>query len=305
MLPHGSYLVNLAQEDKFRAEQAYAFFVNDLKRCEALGIKLYNFHPGAAGQGNPLSPAITRLAEKLNRALSETKTVVAVLENMAGSGTVIGARFGDLREVIRQIKPEFQSRIGVCLDTCHSFASGYDLRSPESFKRVLQEFDDVVGMKYLKGLHLNDSKGPLDSKRDLHQNIGLGFLGLRAFHNVMNEPRFQNLPMILETPCERKDPSDPSGKKTIEDKSIWAREIKLLESLIGMDPDSEEFKTLEKELSDKGKAERAKLQHSVDEKNRKAQKKLEKGQKSLMDMMGKSAKKGTKSPVSTDEEVSE
>ena len=285
VLPHGSYLVNLAQEDADKSAQAYAAFIDDLYRCESLGIKLYNFHPGATGS-SPLPSALKRIANHLNTALSATNTVIPVLENMAGSGTVIGSRFSDLRDIISHIEPGFQDRIGVCMDTCHAFAAGYDLRTPESFQTVLQEFDDVVGLKYLKALHLNDSKAPLGSKRDLHQNIGLGFLGLHAFHNVMNECRFEGLPLILETPCEKPDPKDPTGKKTLEDKGIWAREIKLLEGLIGMDADSEEFERLERELSERGREEREKMLKVVEERERKKAVKLEKGQRSLKDMMG-------------------
>ncbi|EXJ93059.1 AP endonuclease 1 [Capronia epimyces CBS 606.96] len=278
IVPHGSYLVNLATEDKDKAQQSYGAFIDDLHRCEALGIRYYNFHPGTAGQ-TPFAEAVTRLANNLNRALSETSTVVPLLENMAGHGTLIGGRFSDLREVIAQIKPEYQSRIGVCIDTCHAFAAGYDLRSPDAFKKTLDEFDEIVGMQYLKALHLNDSKAPFSSHRDLHQNIGLGFLGLRAFHNVMNEPRFQGLPLILETPCEKPDPEDRTGKKMIDDKSIWATEIKLLESLIGMDPESEEFKSLEEDLSERGRKERDEMQAQFD-------KKMEKERKSVAKKLG-------------------
>lgn len=302
VLPHGSYLVNLAQKDEEKAKQAYDAFVDDLHRCEALGIRYYNFHPGAAGK-EPLEEAIGRISAQLSRALSETKTVIPVLENMCGSGSILGSRFSDLRDIIAAVEPRFQSRMGVCIDTCHAFAAGNDLRSLQTFKKVLTEFDEVVGMKYLKALHLNDSKAPFNSHRDLHQNIGLGFLGLRAFHNVMNEPRFQDMPLILETPCDRKDPDDPSGKKVIEDKSIWAREIKLLESLTGMDPDGPEFKELEKTLSDQGEAERAKMQKAFDEKNEKANKKTakerEKGQKNLAAMFSSGKKKYPASTPST------
>jgi AP endonuclease-1 len=284
VLPHGSYLVNLAQEDKDKAKQAYDHFLDDLKRCEALGIKMYNFHPGAAGKA-PLTEAINRISAQLNRALAETRTAMPLLENMAGS--VIGSRFADLRDIIAGINSEYRSRIGVCIDTCHAFAAGYDLRTPAAFKKTMQEFDAVVGIEYLKALHINDSKAPFGSHRDLHQNIGLGFLGLRAFHNVMNESRFHNMPLILETPCDRIDPSDPTGKKTIDDKSVWAREIKLLESLIGMDPEGDEFKRLEQELSEKGRASREKMQKAIDEKNKNAKTKLEKGQRSLVDMISK------------------
>ncbi|KEF52173.1 AP endonuclease 1 [Exophiala aquamarina CBS 119918] len=316
VVPHGSYLVNLANADKDKVEQSYDAFLDDLRRCEALGIKHYNFHPGGAGTGS-FDEAIKRLAGNLNRALSETSTVVLLLENMAGHGTLIGGRFSDLRDVIAQIKPEFRPRIGVCIDTCHAFAAGYDLRTPEAFEKTMQEFDDVVGMQYLKALHLNDSKAPLNSHRDLHQNIGLGFLGLRAFHSVMNEPRFQGLPLILETPSERPDPKDPTSKKTIEDKSVWAKEIKLLESLIGMDPKGDEFLTLERELSNKGKKERQEMQAKFDEKQEKERKKMakerERGQKSLTDMFGKVgggqankvARKTRKKPKGQDESDSD
>jgi AP endonuclease-1 len=190
---------------------------------------------------------------------------------MAGQGNVIGATFEDLRDIIEQV--EDKPRIGVCLDTCHSFAAGYDLRTPEAFKDTLDKFDEIVGMKYLSALHINDSKAPFASHRDLHQNIGLGFLGLRAFHNVMNEPRFEGLPLVLETPIETKN----TEGKVVEDKSIWANEIKLLESLIGMDAESEEFKRMEAELAVKGAEERQKLQEQFDRKQEKDRKAAEKG----------------------------
>ena len=316
IVPHGSYLVNLASADPDMAKKSYDAFLDDLQRCEELGIKHYNFHPGAAGQA-PFDEAIARLANNLNRALAETKTVVPLLENMATRGSIIGGRFSDLSAVIKLIKPEFQHRIGVCIDTCHALASGYDLRTPEVFAATLSEFDETVGMKYLKALHINDSKAPFGSNKDLHQNIGLGFLGLRAFHNVLNEPRFQDLPLILETPCERADPKDPTGKKTLEDRNVWATEIKLLESLIGMDAESEEFKRMEKVLSEKGKAERIKVQKQIDDVAEKKRKKLErekeKGQRNLKDMFGgggggggAGGKRGAKTKVeSSESELSE
>jgi len=190
---------------------------------------------------------------------------------MAGQGNVIGATFEDLRDLIEQV--EDKSRIGVCIDTCHSFAAGYDLRTPEAFKNTIDKFDDVVGMKYLSALHINDSKAPFASHRDLHQNIGLGFLGLRAFHNVMNEPRFEGLPLVLETPIDTKN----AEGKVVEDKNIWATEIKLLESLIGMDPEGDEFKRIEAELAAKGAEERKKLQDQFERKQEKDRKTAEKG----------------------------
>lgn len=303
VVPHGSYLVNLASPDKDMSKKSYDAFVDDLHRCEKLGIKYYNFHPGSTNK-EPLDEAIGRLAGNLNRALAETSTVVPLLENMAGRGSVIGSRFTDLRDIIAAIKPEFKSRIGICIDTCHTFAAGYDLRSPEAFQKTFQELDDTVGLEYLKAMHINDSKAPLDSHRDLHQNIGVGFLGLRAFHNLMNDPRFCNIPLVLETPCDKPDPSNP--KKTIDDKNVWAREIKLLESLIGMDAEGEEFKKLEAELSRQGEAEREKMQKSIDLKGEKEQRKMEKelakGQKTINGMLGGNGKK-RKASVSSNSDV--
>ncbi|MCJ1328722.1 hypothetical protein MMC10_005399 [Thelotrema lepadinum] len=266
ILPHGSYLVNLAQKEADKAAQAYSSFIDDLKRCDALGIKLYNFHPGNTGP-HPRSEAISRIASALNKAHKETKTVVPVLETMAGGGNAIGSTFEDLRDAIAGV--DDKSRVGVCIDTCHIFAAGYDIRTPEAFKKTLDKFDKIVGIKYLKALHLNDSKAPFKSHRDLHQNIGLGFLGLRTFHNVMNEPRFEDLPMVLETPIDHKD----ANGKTVEDRNIWAKEIKMLESFIGMDADGAEFKKLEKELAARGAEERKKIQDQVDRKAEKDEKK--------------------------------
>ena len=290
VLPHGSYLVNLAQMEPDKAKQAYGGFIDDLERCERLGIRYYNFHPGWTG-GAPRKDAIGRIAAHINTAHKTTKTVVPVLETMAGSNNVIGSTFTDLAAIIDGVNDK--SRIGVCLDTCHVFAAGYDLRSPTTFKAVLQDFDDTIGIEYLKALHLNDSKAQFGSHRDLHQNIGLGFLGLRAFHNVMNEPQFENLPMVLETPIDRKD----QWGKDIEDKKVWAAEIKLLESLIGMDPESPEFLTLEAELAAKGKEEREKMEESVRKKEEKESKK--KGSRKTMEawMKGK-GKKGSEEPDS-------
>lgn len=159
IVPHGSYLVNLASPDADMSAKSYSAFLDDLQRCESLGITYYNFHPGSTN-GRPLHEAISRLAVNLNRALSATTTVVPLLENMASHGTIIGGRFSDLASIIAQISPEHQTRIGVCIDTCHAFAAGYDLRSPDAFAATLTDFDKTVGIKYLKALHINDSKAP-------------------------------------------------------------------------------------------------------------------------------------------------
>ncbi|KAF5663987.1 ap endonuclease 1 [Fusarium heterosporum] len=265
-LPHGSYLVNLAQVDEDKANQAYISFVDDLQRCEQLGIRLYNFHPGSTG-GEPRPAAIGRIAAQLNKSHRATKAVITVLENMAGSGNVIGSTWEDLRDIIELV--EDKSRVGVCIDTCHAFAAGYDLRTPEAFKKTVDSFNDIVGHKYLKAFHLNDSKAPFNSNRDLHANIGTGFVGLRAFHSIMNHAPFAGMPMVLETPIDRPG----SDGKLAEDKKIWADEIKLLERLVGMDAESEEFKEIEQELHAKGESERNKIQDQVDRKNAKDTKK--------------------------------
>ncbi|GKT55236.1 DNA-(apurinic or apyrimidinic site) lyase [Colletotrichum tofieldiae] len=289
VLPHGSYLVNLAQADADKAKQAYTSFIDDLKRCEQLGIKLYNFHPGNTG-GASREEACGRIAAQLNTAHKATKKVITVLENMAGAGNVIGTKFEDLKQIIDKV--EDKERVGVCIDTCHAFAAGYDLRTPEKFHETMKEFDEIVGNKYLKAFHLNDSKAPFASHRDLHANIGTGFLGLRAFHTLVNHEPFQDLPMVLETPIDHKD----ANGKTVEDKKVWADEIKLLERLIGMDADGKEFKDLEEQLQGKGEGERSKIQDQVD---RKAEKDAKKGTKGARKG---AAGKGKKKKVETDDE---
>ena len=286
VLPHGSYLVNLAQPDPEKATQAYNCFLDDLQRCEALGIKLYNFHPGSTGK-HPRLEAIARIAAQLNKAHKATSSVITVLENMAGSGNVIGSTWEDLRDIIALV--DDKSRVGVCIDTCHTFAAGYDLRSPDAFKKTMDSFSETVGLSYLKALHLNDSKTPLSSNRDLHANIGTGFLGLRAFHNVVNFAPFQDLPMVLETPIEKKG----ADGKAVEDKGVWATEIKLLEGLIGADPDTKEFKEEEQRLQDVGAEERKKFQGQVDKKQ----------QKTLDSMFKKTPAKKKKAKKEEDEDV--
>lgn len=282
IVPHGSYLVNLAHTDADRTKQAYDSFLDDLQRCERLGIKLYNFHPGNCA-GNDRGKAIKHLASNLNRAHKETKSVITLLENMAAGGNVIGTTFEDLRDIISQV--EDKTRVGVCLDTCHTFAAGYDLRSPEAFKTTLKQFDETVGLKYLKALHINDSKAPFGSHRDLHANIGTGFLGLRAFHNVINEPAFIGLPLVLETPTSITDDDGEAVKddkgKPKEGASTWATEIKLLESMLDMDPTSAHFLDLEARLARKGEKGRKQMaeqaQRKLDKETKKANKKKRKG----------------------------
>ena len=285
IVPHGSYLVNLAHPDPDRTKQAYGAFLDDLDRCRRLGINLYNFHPGSAGASNSRSEAIAHLAGQLNRAHNDPSSgnVITLLETMATAGNVLGCKFEDLANTIAMV--EQKDRVGVCLDTCHVFAAGYDLRTPEAFRKTMEEFDQVIGLKYLKALHINDSKAPLNSGRDLHANIGTGFLGLRAFHNVVNEPRLWGLPMVLETPIDVKDKE--TGKE-VPDRGIWAQEIKMLESLVSMDIESEDFLNLETELRERGRAERERIQAQVHKKEREKKSKAEKKGKKKED--GKSRK---------------
>lgn len=272
VVPHGSYLVNLAHTDPARTTQAYDAFLDDLQRCEKLGIKLYNFHPGVANSTNgDKAAAIAHLARNINRAHRETSNVITLLENMAAGGNVLGSTFEDLRDTIALI--DDKARVGVCFDTCHAFAGGYDIRSPEAFAATMDAFDATIGFQYLRALHVNDSKAPFASHRDLHANIGTGFLGLRAFHNVVNEPRFAGLPLVLETPLDATDAEGRALKdekgKDVEDKGVWAREIKLLESLVGMDVEGEEFERLEAELARKGRPERERLEEQIERKREK------------------------------------
>lgn len=280
IVPHGSYLVNLAHTDKSRTEQAYESFLDDLKRCEKLGIGLYNFHPGNDQCGDR-PKSIAHLASNINKAHHETNSVVVLLENMAAGGNVLGSTFEDLRDIIALTHDK--DRVGVCLDTCHAFAAGYDLRTPEAFKQTLNHFEDTVGFKYLRAMHLNDSKAPFASNRDLHANIGTGFLGLRGFHNLVNEPRLAGLPLVLETPIEVRDESgelvkDEKGKAK-EDKGIWAREIKMLEGMVGMDVESEEFLEMDQRLAKQGEPERNRLEEQVTRKARERAEKAEKAER--------------------------
>lgn len=218
ILPHGSYLINLGNADEEKRQKSLDSFIDDLQRCEQLDISLYNFHPGSTvGECTP-SQSIANIAKCINIAHEKTQKVIVVLENMAGQGNVIGSKFEELAEIISLVQDK--SRVGVCLDTCHLFAAGYDIRTPAAFESVLKSFDDIIGLPFLKGVHLNDSKGKLGDCKDRHENIGKGFIGLECFRFIMNDSRFHNIPMVLETPV---------GDDEVE---TYDREIKLLYSLI-------------------------------------------------------------------------
>lgn len=214
VMPHDSYLINLGNPVAENLKKSRNSFLDEMKRCELLGIELLNFHPGAHLKQISEEECLDIIAESVNIALSKTKGVTAVIENTAGQGSNVGYRFGHLRHIIDRIKD--QSRIGVCLDTCHTFTSGYDIKTEEGYAGTFDEFERIVGFKYLKGLHLNDSKKELGSRVDRHDSIGKGLLGKEVFKRIMNDPRFDNMPIILETP----------------DDSLWAEEIRWLYSLV-------------------------------------------------------------------------
>ncbi|MCL7938950.1 deoxyribonuclease IV [Halomonas sp. ATCH28] len=197
VLPHDSYLINLGHPEAEGLTKSRAAFLDEFQRCEQLGIDRLNFHPGSHLRKIDESDCLARIAESINGVLAETRGVTAVIENTAGQGSNLGWRFEQLAEIIAQV--EDKSRVGVCLDTCHAFAAGYDLRTPEATTATLDEFDRVVGLAFLRGMHLNDAKSELGSRVDRHHSLGQGNIGLDAFTTLMHDPRLDDIPMILET----------------------------------------------------------------------------------------------------------
>lgn len=198
VVPHGSYLMNCGSPVRETLEKSRAMLVDELKRCEMLGLEIFNFHPGSSCGEIPTEESICLIAESINIALAQTEHVTAVIENMSCQGYTVGGKFSELAAIIERVKDK--SRVGVCLDTCHMFAAGYNIKTKDGYEKVMKEFDEIVGFKYLKAVHLNDSKGQLGCHRDLHANIGSGRIGIPAFQYLMNDQRFDNIPMILETP---------------------------------------------------------------------------------------------------------
>jgi len=214
VLPHDSYLINLGHPDRESLVKSRDAFLDELRRCEKLGLKLLNFHPGSYLKRIPEADCLKRIAESVNWALDRTEGVTAVIENTSGQGSNLGFRFEHLAAIIEQV--EDKARVGVCLDTCHTFTAGYDLRTPDDCKRTFAEFDAVVGFDYLCGMHLNGSKTAFGSRVDRHHSLKQGELGLDVFRHIMNSDRFNEIPMVLET----------------TDSSIWPEEIQLLYDLI-------------------------------------------------------------------------
>jgi deoxyribonuclease-4 len=213
ILPHDSYLINLGNPDPEAIGRSRYSFNDEMKRCELLGLDRLNFHPGSHLGKITEEQCLDLIAESVNIALSKTSGVIAVIENTAGQGTNLGYRFEHLKHIIDGVNDK--SRIGVCIDTCHAFTSGYDLSTDEGFTIVFAAFEKIVGFKYLKGMHLNDSKKAFGTRVDRHDNLHKGELGDEVFRLIMNDPRFDDMPLILETPEE----------------SLWAEEIAYLYSL--------------------------------------------------------------------------
>jgi len=210
ILPHDSYLINLGHPEKEGLQKSRQAFFDEMQRCEQLGLVQLNFHPGSHLNKTTLEKCMDTIAESINMALDETSHVTAVIENTAGQGSAIGFRFDQIAYIIERVKDK--GRVGVCLDFCHLFAAGYDLRTAEAFGATFSEFERVVGFRFLRGIHLNDSKRDLASRVDRHESIGNGRIGMDAFRFLMQDNRFDEIPLILETPHSER----------------WADEIKML-----------------------------------------------------------------------------
>ena len=229
VLPHDSYLINLGHPEVEKLEKSREAFVDELRRCEQLGLKLLNFHPGShlvkvpkkdpAYDEKIMEAELTCLdviAQSLNLAIEETPDmdVKLVIENTAGQGSNLGYKFEHLAHIINQVTDK--SRVGVCLDTCHTFTGGYDLRTREAYDETMDAFGRIVGFEYLMAMHINDSKPKLGSRVDRHHSLGEGEIGWDAFSFIMNDPHMEDIPLVLET----------------IDESIWDREIEALYAMV-------------------------------------------------------------------------
>ncbi|MCD7710138.1 MAG: deoxyribonuclease IV [Porphyromonadaceae bacterium] len=214
ILPHDSYLINLGHPQTEGLEKSRAAFLDEMQRCEQLGLIQLNFHPGSHLKEISIDACLDRIAESINITLDKTKGVTAVIENTAGQGSNVGYCFEHLAYIIDKV--EDKSRVGVCIDTCHTLTGGYDLITPEGFQETFRQFDEIIGFQYLRGMHLNDSKKELASHVDRHEVLREGVIGEGLFERIMADNRFDNIPLILETP----------------DESRWPEEIAWLKSLI-------------------------------------------------------------------------
>lgn len=214
ILPHDSYLINLGAPEAEKLEKSREAFLDEMQRCEQLGLTLLNFHPGSHLKMMPVDDCLDLIAASINITLEKTSGVKAVIENTAGQGSNLGYSFEQIAHIIDKV--EDKTRVGVCIDSCHAFAAGYDLSTIDGYADTWRRFDEVIGFQYLSGMHLNDTKKGLASKVDRHETLGNGVLGADFFSFLMNDPRMDNIPLILETPNEE----------------IWAQEIAWLKSLI-------------------------------------------------------------------------
>ena len=210
ILPHDSYLINLGNPEREALEKSRSAFLDEMLRCEQLGLNRLNFHPGSSLKKVSDEECLATIAESINWALDKTRHVCAVLENTAGQGSNLGYTFEQLAYIIDRV--EDKERVGVCIDTCHAFAAGYDLKTENGFRETFEHFDEVIGWKYLKGMHLNDTKKGQGSRVDRHEVLGKGELGVDPFRWIMQDPHFDAIPLVLETP----------------DEENWAAEIQLL-----------------------------------------------------------------------------
>ena len=213
ILPHDSYLINLGHPEEEKRQKSLEAFIDELQRCSQLGLDRLNFHPGSHLKQISEEECIDRIAMSMNEAIKMVEGVNLTIENTAGQGSNLGWRFEHIAAIIERI--DDKSRVGVCIDTCHMFTAGYDIRTREAYDATWKEFDTIIGFKYLKGMHINDSKPDLGSHVDRHDSLGKGKIGLDAFHFLMNDPRMDDIPLVLET----------------IDETIWAQEIELLYSM--------------------------------------------------------------------------
>ena len=213
VLPHDSYLINLGNPEEENLLKSRNAFLDEMTRCQQLGLSLLNFHPGAHLNKISEEQCLDQIAQEINRALNQTEGVTAVIENTAGQGSNLGFKFSQIARIISGV--DDKSRVGVCIDTCHTLAAGYDLSTEMGYMFCFEEFDRLIGQQYLRAIHLNDSKKNAGSHVDRHEVLGEGFLGKEFFSRFMHDSRFDNMPIILETP-------DPLR---------WAEEIKWLRSL--------------------------------------------------------------------------
>lgn len=214
ILPHDSFLINLGSPDSEKLKKSRDAFLDELNRCTQLGLSMLNFHPGSHLNEIETDKCLAIISDSINMALDQTHGVKAVIENTAGQGSNLGFSFEQIAEIIRRV--EDKTRVGVCIDTCHAFAAGYDLSTEEGYQKVWRQFDDIIGPHYLSALHINDAKKGLGSRVDRHESVGKGFIGEFFFTRMMNDPRFDSIPLILETPQE----------------ALWPEEIAWLYSLV-------------------------------------------------------------------------